>query len=108
MESDMFMVMLFLFFFFLGILLLFWYFNHRLARQLQELSEEHAQLRVLLRALESRLEGVAALENVRPTGADKSTPQGEASSGHDPLLHLSFDKNSLGESLHGDAPLKLD
>lgn len=104
----MFTVMVFLFFFFLGVLLLFWYYNHRLARQFQELSEEHAQLRVLLRALESRIEGVAALEKVRPTGAEQPRPQVDTPSGHDPLLHLSFDKNPLGESLNGDGPLRLE
>lgn len=104
----MFMVMVFLFFFFLGILIMFWYHSYRLARQLQELSEEHAQLRVLLRALESRMEGVAALEKVRPTGQEQASRQPDSSSGHDPLLHLSFDKNSLAESPHGDGPLRLD
>lgn len=111
MELAMFTIMIFLFFFFLGILGMFWYQSHRLGMQLRELSEEHAQLRVLLRALESRVEGVAAFEKTRAKGQEgESRENADSQPGHDPLLHLSFDKareNPAGE-LNLDGPLRLE
>lgn len=104
-------IMIFLFFFFLGIIGMFWYQGSRLTHQLGELSEEHAQLRVLLRALESRMDNIAVLEKARnPQEPLPSFMQEEEKSpGHDPLLHLSFDKTreNLQQDASLDSPLKL-
>lgn len=110
----MFTIMIFLFFFFVGILGMFWYQGNRVAQRLQELSEEHAQLRVLLRAVESRMDGVAALEKARDRTDSGEMPQKgvsrEMSPAHDPLLHLSFDqtRENVHSDLNLDKPLKLD
>lgn len=108
-------VMLFLFCFFVGFLAIFWHQSRSLQKQLQNLSEEHAQLRVLLRALESRMDGIAALEKVRGAGKEPASagecPEAKEMSGHDPLLHLSFEKTRdlpMSEDLALDKPLKLN
>lgn len=85
-------VMIFLFFFFVGLLAALWYHERQLLRQLNELSDEHAQLRVLLRAMESRLDGIAAMEKIK--GSDNPSASVQPSAGkQDSLLHLSFDKS---------------
>ena len=104
----MFSALLFIFFCFFGILAALWYLHKSQQQAWQLLRDEHAQLRVLLRALESRLEYLAAVcldpEQARRADARASREAGEedapgahadgpgASSGTDPLLRLSFEE----------------
>lgn len=97
----MFALMLFMFLFFLGFLVMFIYLLGKLNRQSKALSDEHAQLRVLLRAMESRLDKMAQMERLNAVlqgklDSDAILPGESAneddSAGHDPLLHLSFEK----------------
>lgn len=78
----MFSLMLFMFFFFLGLLAVLWLMQRRNDQQFRALNEDNAQLRVLLRALESRLDSRGA----EASGKEENTAQ------EDPLLHLSFDR----------------
>lgn len=106
----MFSALLFMFFCFFGILAALFYLLKRQEEAQQLLRDEHAQLRVLLRALESRLEYLAAVtldpEQARRTEAHlpKETTPGNAvphphlngapacASDADPLLRLSFEE----------------
>ena len=107
----MFQIMIFLFFFFIGVLGVIWYHNRILLRQLNDLSDEHAQLRVLLRALESRLDGILALEkiNSEKDSGKIDNKERDVPSAQDPLLHLSFDKKPdlPAPALDEDGPLKM-
>ena len=104
----MFSALLFMFFCFFGILAALFYMLRRQEQAWQLLRDEHAQLRVLLRALESRLEYLATVtldpEQARragvPGGVNTSSaaPRDEdaagpiGASGTDPLLRLSFEE----------------
>ncbi|MDE7241958.1 hypothetical protein [Desulfovibrio sp.] len=107
----MFSALLFIFFCFFGILAALFYLLKRQEQAWQLLRDEHAQLRVLLRALESRLEYLAAVcldpEQARRAEARAATAAGDdkpgassapvsagpaGASGTDPLLRLSFEE----------------
>lgn len=97
----MFMLMLFMFFFFLGSIAMFMYLLKKLDTLGRALSDEHAQMRVLLRAMESRLDKIAQTEKINALfNANMDTDAGlpgentgqDEPAGHDPLLHLSFEK----------------
>lgn len=106
----MFSALLFMFFCFFGILAALFYLHKRQEQAWQLLRDEHAQLRVLLRALESRLEYLATVcldpEQARRSGersGDGGAAGGQAPyaplddtaagpSGTDPLLRLSFEE----------------
>lgn len=103
----MFSALLFMFFCFFGILAALFYLSKRQEHAWQLLRDEHAQLRVLLRALESRLEYLAAVtldpEQTRrahdpargetaPEITDPQQPFPAEGSGRDPLLRLSFEE----------------
>lgn len=106
----MFSALLFIFFCFFGILAALFYLQKRQEQAWQILRDEHAQLRVLVRALESRLEYLAAVcldpEQARRAGAPAAqeehsvggagtAPHPDAAagaSGTDPLLRLSFEE----------------
>lgn len=97
----MFMLMLFMFCFFLGSIAMFWYVLRKMDAQTRAFGDEHAQLRVLLRAMESRLDKIGQMERLNAMfqgQMDPNTPlPGEAAqesepAAHDPLLHLSFDQ----------------
>lgn len=85
----MFSILLFMFFFFLGIIAIFIFIARRVDAHFRSLSEENAQLRVLLRAIESHLDGEDA-----PCGPKTEMPADDAAK--DPLLHLSFEKTAPG------------
>lgn len=118
----MFMLMLFMFCFFLGFVIMFYYLLARLDNQSKALSDEHAQLRVLLRALESRLEKMGQMERygvllqnqaAQQDGEGITMTQSEGvpgtpdEPGHDPLLHLSFDQPSqIQERIARDLELR--
>lgn len=89
----MFSVLLFLFFFFFGILAALFYMLRRQEQAWQTLRDENAQLRVLLRALESRLEFLASV-SLDPEQARRAEtrPTEENKPGTDPLLRLSFEE----------------
>lgn len=96
----MFQIMIFLFLFFVGILVLFWSLYKKLDAQTRTLGDEHAQLRVLLRAMESRLDKLMQLEriskmlqeDINPADLPEENTQENDTPAHDPLLHLSFDQ----------------
>lgn len=90
----MFALMLFLFFFFLGCMAMFFYLLRRLDEQTRTFSDEHAQLRVLLRALESRLDKIVQIEKINSLfqGQMEGDNAQDEDAGHDPLLHLSFEQ----------------
>lgn len=96
----MFLLMLFMFFFFLGFVAMFMYLLRRLDNQTKTLADEHAQLRVLLRAMESRLDKLGQMERISSAyqsqlrDGEMAAAQKDTSdaAGRDPLLHLSFEK----------------
>ena len=81
----MFSIMLFIFLCFLGMLAVLFYMLHSQERLCRILRDEHAQMRVLLRAMESRLDALDGGDDPAPR------PTGELSA-HDPLLRLSFEE----------------
>lgn len=92
----MFSLMLFMFLFFLGSIAMFFYVLKKIDDNARQLAEEHAQIRVLVRAVESHL------EKLRNCGSDTAFPkpaQEEDSSDpeYDPLLRLSFDQTTEPE-----------
>lgn len=80
----MFSLMLFIFLCFLGMLAVQFYMLRSQERLNRALRDEHAQMRVLLRAMEARLD---ALGCPAPKLAETAVPP----AAQDPLLHLSFD-----------------
>ncbi|MBO4301214.1 MAG: hypothetical protein J5861_06385 [Desulfovibrio sp.] len=101
----MFSYMLFLFFGFLGILAMLWHIFRSQDRAFRLLQEEHARIRVLLRALESRLDAVELPETASTSTADevdttvskasrsatRLVPRPSSNPSEDDLLRLSFD-----------------
>ncbi len=105
----MFSALLFMFFCFFGILAALFYLFKRQDHAWQTLRDEHAQLRVLLRALESRLEYLATVtldpeqtHRAHDAARQEAAPENAApyqpfaapaeASGRDPLLRLSFEE----------------
>lgn len=94
----MFFAMVFMFCFFLGFLAMFLYLLKKLDTIARSLSDEHAQMRVLLRAMESRLDKLAHMEKVsailqgQMEGNEEMHDKGDERAGHDALLHLSFER----------------
>lgn len=83
----MFSLMLFIFLCFLGMLAVQFYMLRSQERLNRTLREEHAQLRVLLRAVEARLDALGC--PAAPTMAETAVQATPAA--QDPLLHLSFE-----------------
>ena len=92
----MFSIMLFIFLCFFGILAVLYHMLRSQEKLCQSLHEEHAQMRVMLRSLESRLDDldVAAPAAAAGNGATRLAPRpashAAAQPAEDPLLHLSF------------------
>ncbi|NCB22256.1 MAG: hypothetical protein EOM56_05365 [Deltaproteobacteria bacterium] len=92
----MFSIMLFIFLCFFGILAVLYHMLRSQEKLCKSLHEEHAQMRVMLRSLESRLDDldVAAPAAVTGNGATRLAPRpashAAAQPAEDPLLHLSF------------------
>ena len=115
----MFVLMLFMFFFFVGFAAMFYYLLRRLDLQARFLSDEHAQMRVLLRALESRMDKMSTQPGGRPAFAEQPSPRDEfgvsvedldprgGMAGHDSLLHLSFEEPQNPELALRDPALEL-
>ena len=82
----MFSLMLFIFLCFLGMLAVQFYMLRSQERLNRALRDEHAQMRVLLRAMEARLEALGCPAPKLAETAVQATPAAQ-----DPLLHLSFD-----------------
>lgn len=80
----MFSIMLFIFLCFLGMLAVLFYMLRSQERLCQILRDEHAQMRVLLRAMEARLDALGGSADPEPRPA-------ETLPARDPLLHLSFE-----------------
>ena len=86
-EAAMLSLMLFMFLCFLGMLGMFFYMLRSQEKMCQTLRAEHAQTRLLLRALESRLE-----RNMTGPAEEHPAPSSAAAApSQEPLLHLSFD-----------------
>lgn len=83
-------IMFFIFLCFIGISAMLYYVLRCQERHCRMLREDNAELRVLLRALESRM---ARLEGDAPVAAPvrPAAPAAEAPAERDSLLHLSFD-----------------
>ena len=92
----MFSFMLFIFLCFFGILAVLYHMLRSQEKLCRSLHEEHVQMRVLLRSLESRLDGldVTEQEDAAPSakGAARLAPRSAPQPAEDPLLHLSFDE----------------
>lgn len=108
----MFPLLVFMFCFFIGSLAMFFYSLKKRESQFRSLTEEHAQLRVLLRAMESRLDNME--KYIAGRAGFKSAPGEEApesvceadeiqAQGPDPLLRLSFEEPG-GEGRGGKDP----
>lgn len=108
----MYVLMIFMFCFFLGSLAMFIYSSQKRESLARSLSDEHAQLRVLLRAMESRLDNMEKMMALHTMPKDASNSAGMADhgsfmaeehaqnqepAGHDPLLHLSFEDPTKNE-----------
>ncbi len=92
----MFSIMLFIFLCFFGILAVLYHMLRSQEKLCRSLHEEHVQMRVLLRSLEARLDGldVTEQEDAAPSakGAARLAPRSAPQPAEDPLLHLSFDE----------------
>ena len=92
----MFSIMLFIFLCFFGILAVLYHMLRSQEKLCKSLHEEHAQMRMMLRSLESRLDAldVAAPAAAAGNGATRLAPRpashAAAQPAEDPLLHLSF------------------
>lgn len=92
----MFSIMLFIFLCFFGILAVLYHMLRSQEKLCKSLHEEHAQMRVMLRSLESRLDAMdVAAPTANGNGATRLAPRpashAAAQPAEDPLLHLSFD-----------------
>lgn len=96
----MFSLMLFMFLFFIGFLAAYYYLLKKIDDNSRQLSEECAQIRVLVRAAESRLD---RLTKENETCPESAAQEETAPCGRDPLLHLSFE-----EPPKPDMELRLD
>lgn len=116
----MFPLLLFMFCFFLGSIAMFFYSLKKRENQFRSLNDEHAQLRVLLRAMESRLDNIEKyLGNNPELESSASCPEGVESGQevaeemerkkqeHDPLLRLSFEAPDKMENAQRDPNLEL-
>lgn len=78
---------LFMFFFFLGFMTMFFYSLKRQDAMFQRMSDEHARIRMILRALESRMDALLEEKN-----GDEPRVEAKMEGGGDPLLHLNFEE----------------
>lgn len=90
-------LLVFMLCFFIGSMAMFFYSLKKSESQFRSLSEENARLRVLLRAMESRLDNIekylaarAGSSGSPEDGVQNDTAEGQGSD-PDPLLHLSFE-----------------
>ena len=89
----MFSIMLFIFLCFFGILAVLYHMLRSQEKLCKSLHEEHAQMRVMLRSLESRLDDLdvaAPAAAATGNGATRLAPRPAPQPAEDPLLHLSF------------------
>lgn len=116
----MFSLLIFMFCFFLGSIVMFFYSLKKRESQFRSLNEEHAQLRVLLRAMESRMENMEKylgncsvldssqqLKNSEELDRNAMEDMDKKSPEHDPLLHLSFEDPGKMEAMKNDPKLEL-
>lgn len=105
----MFELMIFMILFFVGMVAVIWYLIVKIESATRQASEERAQLRVLLRAMESRLEAIVK-NNPAPEAGDNSTAASmEAPQpSYDPLLRLNFDEPPTPEEDFARQKLELN
>lgn len=117
----MFSALLFIFFCFFGLLAAIFHLLRRQDQAVRLLRDEHAQIRVLLRAVESRLDylATAVLDPAQAASAEErdATRAGRGATppeapGLDPLLRLSFEQPGAspqtdGRQAGGDPALEL-
>lgn len=114
----MFELMIFMFCFLVASIIMFFYWLKRSDDHYRNLNDEHAQLRVLMRAMESRLENMekslavysGMVESpILSSKEDKKQGNTEAAesanAGHDPLLHLSFEEPACNARGYSDTEL---
>ena len=90
----MFSIMLFIFLCFFGILAVLYHMLRSQEKLCKSLHEEHAQMRMMLRSLESRLDAMDVAASAAAgsgNGATRLAPRPAPQPAEDPLLHLSFD-----------------
>lgn len=90
----MFSIMLFIFLCFCGILAVLFYMLRSQERLCQTLRDEHAQLRLLLRAVEARLDAPCSVHGSAAEAANEGGAKFHSAPPlpeHDSLLNLSFD-----------------
>lgn len=113
----MFMLMLFMFCFLLAFIAMFFYMLKKMNSIAKIHSDESAQLRVLLRAVEARLDKLAQKDRIDALLKGKiPTEEGDIpvdiqdnQAGHDPLLHLSFEQPSpLASPINPGLDLSMD
>ena len=108
----MFSIMLFIFLCFFGILAVLYHMLRSQEKLCRALHEELAQMRVLLRSLESRLDALDMTEpadaEFSPRGAARLAPRPAPQPAQDPLLHLSFDEPAQSVSVAPDVDPALD
>ena len=107
----MFSIMLFIFLCFFGILAVLYHMLRSQEKLCRALHEEHAQMRVLLRSLESRLDALDVAEPADaefPHKAARLAPRPAPQPAQDPLLHLSFDEPAQSVSIAPDVDPALD
>lgn len=108
----MFSIMLFIFLCFFGILAVLYHMLRSQEKLCRALHEEHAQMRVLLRSLESRLDALDVTEpadaEFSHKGAARLAPRPAPQPAQDPLLHLSFDEPAQSVSVTPDVDPALD
>lgn len=116
---NMYMLMIFMFCFFLGFMAMYWYLLRKIENIARMQSDESAQLRVLMRAMEARLDKMSQMERLNALFQGKLAPDAklpgeegaaaDESAGHDPLLHLSFEQPaSLSEAIDPGLDLNMD
>lgn len=89
----MFSIMLFIFLCFFGILAVLYHMLRSQEKLCKSLHEEHAQMRMMLRSLESRLDAMDVAASAAAgsgNGATRLAPRPAPQPAEDPLLHLSF------------------
>ncbi|MBD5608393.1 MAG: hypothetical protein HDQ93_06030 [Desulfovibrio sp.] len=105
----MFELMIFMILFFVGMVAVIWYLIVKIESATRQASEERAQLRVLLRAMESRMETISIAKSASETGENSTSASLETPRpSYDPLLRLNFDEPPTPEEDFARQKLELN
>lgn len=98
-------LMIFMFLFLVAFIAMYMYILKKIDTIYKQLTEEHAQLRVLIRAMESHLDHITRLEvNGDASAQEDKTSQETDKPSFDPLLSLSFEEPPAPEKEFGRDP----